>query len=980
MAKRIKFHDYFSLSKNHGSEVSHAFFDIEPETQGSKLILSGVYGPDTLTTGVTNGGIKVTGSSSEFLDTLNLIGTSGVALNCFNNVAVIDSNVSLSNGTMTVSNSGTNDDPRFIGFESINADIKITDGVLSVVNNGITTNYGNDGVNSSDTYGISVETGDVNLTAPNNINLEAGAGVVSKSKFIVNSQDSTINQMASPDDMYITSTGENKTIYISDNFVVGNFQSLPSPKFSITNTADFVVNVNVDDTLTATKITVNDELTVIGDTNLGTEPGYLDQSNPNPNFWVRNPNAHKHNLVGNLSVEGDLTVSGIKSSRDQDDLSVGEVYIDLNANESGNGVGGAGIAGIKINRGTGTDAAFAWTESFGGWDFNSPLTPDGKLALDPLIRNIRNPEQDQDASTKLYTDDEITNAVNTRINLNVNTDVTITAVTDKQFLWYDNNQTQWVNRTINYYDDIPVENRPTSADWELTGLSDAAGISIPNGYLRWNAAGDAVVYETSIDYDQLTNVSDVAKLGLATIGNLENVSISADLPVNGQILSYDNDNSEWTHKTLSYYDDIPSNSRPTSLDWQLAGLSDTDDTPIPNGYLRWNSIGTIVSYETTIDYNELTNMSSVAKLGQGALGYLDDVELVDLVSGDVIRYDGSGWVNETLSFNDLGDTPTNDSYTLAGLSDTSDAPIANGFARWSADASSVVYETTIDGQSVVTGLSAVAYSNEYNDISNTPINSSYSFAGLNDTMSTPVSNGYVRWNTAGTSVVYETTIDYDELTNVSNVAKLGQGTLGYLDNVVQSVTPNPKSVLKYNSDADNWQDTQLQWSDLSDTVDRDMIPDTDGAYALGSETMRFSNVHATDIHGVSTTAEFGDLAEYYISDTQLEPGTIVRLGGDKEITKTVEYDDYETFGVISSNPGLVINNKDSEVDNAYMVALVGKVPVLVEGPISKGQRIVSGHTPGVGVAERGNYVIGRALEDKQTNDIGLVMAVVRAIV
>ena len=63
------------------------------------------------------------------------------------------------------------------------------------------------------------------------------------------------------------------------------------------------------------------------------------------------------------------------------------------------------------------------------------------------------------------------------------------------------------------------------------------------------------------------------------------------------------------------------------------------------------------------------------------------------------------------------------------------------------------------------------------------------------------------------------------------------------------------------------------------------------------------------------------------------------------------------------------------------VALTGRVPVKVEGRIKKGERLVSGSKPGFAKALMKNEydmrcIVGRALEEKDTFDDGVIEAVI----
>lgn len=133
-----------------------------------------------------------------------------------------------------------------------------------------------------------------------------------------------------------------------------------------------------------------------------------------------------------------------------------------------------------------------------------------------------------------------------------------------------------------------------------------------------------------------------------------------------------------------------------------------------------------------------------------------------------------------------------------------------------------------------------------------------------------------------------------------------------------------------------------------------------------------------DIEGTAVRAKWADLAEMYEADHMYDPGTLVKFGGDKEITAA----DGEAHGVITSKPGLILNGGTEDVAKLMLgVALTGRVPVLVKGVVTKGDKIVlSDDTPGVGqVRSVGSSkpVLAIALNDKQTDGIGLVECVTK---
>ncbi|MDC1214274.1 hypothetical protein N8000_07385 [Rhodospirillales bacterium] len=126
----------------------------------------------------------------------------------------------------------------------------------------------------------------------------------------------------------------------------------------------------------------------------------------------------------------------------------------------------------------------------------------------------------------------------------------------------------------------------------------------------------------------------------------------------------------------------------------------------------------------------------------------------------------------------------------------------------------------------------------------------------------------------------------------------------------------------------------------------------------------------TNIAGTSSSAKYADLAEIYEADCELEAGDVVKIGGEKEITICDSVD--SMFGVISTAPGFLLN-ADSE---GYPVALKGRVPVKVKGPLTQGQRVILSDEAGIAAGSCCDdvdalHVIGRAIAEKTTDETEL---------
>lgn len=127
-------------------------------------------------------------------------------------------------------------------------------------------------------------------------------------------------------------------------------------------------------------------------------------------------------------------------------------------------------------------------------------------------------------------------------------------------------------------------------------------------------------------------------------------------------------------------------------------------------------------------------------------------------------------------------------------------------------------------------------------------------------------------------------------------------------------------------------------------------------------------------------ATYADLAERFESDTVLEPGTVVELGGRKEI-RAVRYElSEDVFGVISNTAAYLMNARAGTDKTHPPVAMSGRVKVKVTGKVVKGQRLVSAGEGCARAAKDGEATafntIGRALEDKLTSELGTVEAIV----
>jgi len=155
----------------------------------------------------------------------------------------------------------------------------------------------------------------------------------------------------------------------------------------------------------------------------------------------------------------------------------------------------------------------------------------------------------------------------------------------------------------------------------------------------------------------------------------------------------------------------------------------------------------------------------------------------------------------------------------------------------------------------------------------------------------------------------------------------------------------------------------------TNTASRAVVRDGSGNFAAGVIT------------ATATSARYADLAENYEADADYDVGTVVVIGGEKEITVTDQMNSTKVAGVISSDPAYLMN---SEIGGEFIkpVALRGRVPVKVIGVVQKGDVLITSSTPGFAMAAAhphnvsASELVGKALEAKTHGAEGVVEALI----
>lgn len=163
------------------------------------------------------------------------------------------------------------------------------------------------------------------------------------------------------------------------------------------------------------------------------------------------------------------------------------------------------------------------------------------------------------------------------------------------------------------------------------------------------------------------------------------------------------------------------------------------------------------------------------------------------------------------------------------------------------------------------------------------------------------------------------------------------------------------------------------------TVSVAIVPSSNNAVNLGGASSQYwqsiyaNNHYGTSFFGTSTTAKYADLAEKYLPDADYDIGTVMMVGGSAEITQH-NGTKIRAIGVISEYPAYKMN---SDLDGGVYVALKGRVPVKVIGPVNKGQSLFgTAHGFAMASSETTPTTFAISLENFADNTTGMVEAII----
>jgi len=154
----------------------------------------------------------------------------------------------------------------------------------------------------------------------------------------------------------------------------------------------------------------------------------------------------------------------------------------------------------------------------------------------------------------------------------------------------------------------------------------------------------------------------------------------------------------------------------------------------------------------------------------------------------------------------------------------------------------------------------------------------------------------------------------------------------------------------------------------------------DGENRVGSVSTQPNTVAVRDasgdlranlFNGTALQAKYADLAEIYKTDSQLPIGTVVAVcdHGDHEVCAESAT---SVIGVISEHPAYLMNSESE----GQAVALKGRVPVRITGPITKGEKVFAQGNGTANTSQSGDFV-GISLASSDTKEEKLIECVLK---
>jgi len=491
---------------------------------------------------------------------------------------------------------------------------------------------------------------------------------------------------------------------------------------------------------------------------------------------------------------------------------------------------------------------------------------------------------------------------------------------------------------------IRVNEAGANVDTVIEGASNASLFVV-------DASGDNVGIGGAPNANAVFHVNDTGAMILATgtTSNRPLTAVTGMLRFNTSIndLEFYN-NSGWTTASVDYT--VATSQTFTgdnsTTDFTLSSLTGSDSYTVAGVFVTLNGVvqepttvygisGTTLSFTTApssgdlIEVRKFTTTSTI-----NALADVDgdtQIQVEESSDDDTIRFDIQG--TEKMYLNSTGLTLAGNLHATGTI--TADGDITLG----DASTDSVTFTAKVGSNIVPTADSTY-------DLGSDPGSSGQAWANVwADTF-----NGALSGNaTTATALETARNIGGVSFDGTANIDLPGVNTAGDQDTSGNAATATLASTVTITAN-----------NTTNETVYLTFVDGATGTQGLETDTGLSYNPSTNVLSTTASAAQYADLAEMYAADEAIEPGTVVHFAGDGKVAACDVANCRAVAGIISTDPAHLMNSAQEGV----ALALAGRVPCKVTGPVAAGDLMVSA---GNGMAMANNEaatgtVIGKAIE------------------